>query len=103
MSPTTRWDRKAFTAGFEDAAPPLFIECRAPLDVLVDRARIRAQHEDVSDADAAVVARLAVDWEPLDEVSPERHIVIDSARPTSEVIAQINDPAESTSGRERLA
>jgi aminoglycoside phosphotransferase family enzyme/predicted kinase len=84
-----RADRDAFSEAFADAAPLLFVECRAPTRVLAERAARRdRQPGRVSDASLAVVLRESSVWEPLDELAPEAHVTLRSDRP---VAAQIED------------
>jgi len=84
-----RVDRAAFAASFGHAAPVLFIECRAPADVLARRAAERdRQPGQVSDASAPIVVREAAAWEDLDELDPETHLTVRSDRP---VEAQLTD------------
>jgi aminoglycoside phosphotransferase family enzyme/predicted kinase len=62
-----RADRDAFAEVFGDAAPLLFVECRAPARVLAERAAERdRQPGGVSDASLAVVVRESSTWDPLD-------------------------------------
>ena len=84
-----RADRDAFFAAFEDAAPLLFVECRAPARVLAQRASQRdRQSQRVSDASLSVVMRESSAWEPLDELPPEAHVTLRSDR---RVEAQLED------------
>ena len=84
-----RADRDAFANVFGDAAPLLFVECRAPARVLAERAAQRdRQPGRVSDASLSVVVRESSTWEPLDELPPEAHVTLRSDRP---VEAQLED------------
>lgn len=84
-----RADREAWSEVFGEAAPPLFIECHAPPDVLARRAIRRDQEPGhVSDASLSVVMREQAIWEPLDELAPETHVTLRSDRP---VQAQLED------------
>jgi len=84
-----RADRDAFGGAFGDAAPLLFVECRAPARVLAERAAQRHREPSrVSDASLAVVVRESSAWEPLDELAPEAHVTLRSDRP---VQAQLED------------
>ena len=84
-----RADRDAFADGFGDAAPVLFVECRAPARVLAERAAHRDREpRRVSDASLSVVVRESSAWEPLDELPPEAHVTLRSDRP---VDAQLED------------
>jgi len=84
-----RADRDAFAEAFGDAAPLLFVECRAPVRVLAERAARRdRQPRRVSDASLSVVLRERSAWEPLDELTPEAHVTLRSDR---SVDAQLED------------
>lgn len=66
-----RADREAFALSFAAAATPVWIECRAPVGVLAERAYTRARDPGtVSDAGAAIAVRQAGEWEALDDVAP---------------------------------
>ena len=84
-----RADRDAFAAAFGDAAPLLFVECRAPTRVLAERAAQRdRQPVRVSDASLSVVLREGLAWEQPEELPPEAHVMLRSDRP---VEAQLED------------
>ena len=73
-----RRHRDAFAAALGATEPaPLFVECRASAEVVAKRAH-RREHEPgrVSDATAAIAARQLVEFEPLDEVDPARHLIV---------------------------
>jgi len=73
-----------------DAAPLLFVECRAPARVLAERAALRdRQPRRVSDASLSVVVRESSTWEPLDEVPPEAHVTLRSDRPVEAQLADL--------------
>jgi predicted kinase len=55
----------------------VFVQCHVPASVALARARAREEDpEAVSDATAAVAARLGASWEPLDEVAPADHLIV---------------------------
>ena len=84
-----RADRDSFADAFADAAPLLFVECRAPARVLAQRAAQRdIRPGRVSDASLSVVLRESSSWEPLDELAPEAHVTLRTDRP---VEAQLDD------------
>jgi len=84
-----REDRDAFAEGFGNAAPLVFVECRAPVAVLAKRAAHRdRQSRHVSDAGLPVVMRESAAWDPLDELPPEAHVTLRSDR---HVEAQLED------------
>ncbi len=81
-----RADRDAFAAAFGDVAPLLFVECTAPLEVLLARAKKRERDPArVSDATAAVVAQEYGHWEPLDEVAGDGHLTLRTDRPLERI------------------
>lgn len=83
-------DRRAFNAALNTPAPVLFLECRAPREVLAKRAAQRDRDpRRVSDADQAVVLRELASWEPLDEVPGQAHIALRTDRATEEVLADL--------------
>jgi aminoglycoside phosphotransferase family enzyme/predicted kinase len=85
-----RADRDAFAEAFGDAAPLLFVECRAPARVLAERAALRdRQPRRVSDASLSVVLRERSTWEPLDELRPEAHVTLRSDRPVEAQLADL--------------
>lgn len=77
-----RADRRAFAETFADAAQVLFLECKAPAQVLAERAITREHGERLaSDATLGVVLGESEHWEPLDEVPGDSHLIIRSDRP----------------------
>ena len=85
-----RADRDAFADAFADAAPVLFVECRAPARVLAERAARRDRNPArVSDASVTVVARERGSFEPLDEVAPEAHLMVRTDRPCDGVVTEL--------------
>jgi len=85
-----RADRDAFAAAFDGAAPLVFVECEAPVDVLRERAMRRERDPTrVSDATVEVVIRERSSWEPLDEVPPGDHLCIRTDRPIDRISAEL--------------
>jgi aminoglycoside phosphotransferase family enzyme/predicted kinase len=85
-------DRRAFGDAFDAAAPALFVECIAPIDVLRHRAAERGRDAGrVSDASVDVVLREARTAEPLDEVPPDRHLPVRSDRPVGLILTDLAD------------
>jgi uncharacterized protein len=85
-----RADRDAFQKAFEEAAPALYLECRAPARVLAQRAAQRDRDPTrVSDASLPVVIRERSTWEPLDELAPEAHVILRSDRPVEAQLADL--------------
>jgi predicted kinase len=78
----------------------LFVECRAPADVLISRALARAKGvARVSDADAAIVRRQLRDAEPLDEVPADAHFMVRSDLPVGSVVDAIADAIDAAGRR----
>jgi len=106
-----RADRDAFAEVFGDAAPALYVECRAPVRVLAERAARRDQQPTrISDASLSVVLHESAVWESLDELPPEAHVTLRSDRPVEAQVADllalldrrighVPPPAQSDSGR----
>jgi len=83
-------DRRAFLGTFGAAAPVVFVECRAPVSVLLDRARRRDRTpHGASDADLPVVRREATAWDPLDEVAAGAHLTVRTDRDPAAVVADL--------------
>lgn len=77
-----RPDREAFANAFgSDMCEPTFVECRAPLEVLVKRARRReADSQRTSDATEQLARKQIEEFAPLDDVAADRHIVLRTDR-----------------------
>jgi aminoglycoside phosphotransferase family enzyme/predicted kinase len=68
----------------EPSASVLFVECRAPRDVLVERIRRRAAHSRTSDADESVLNAQLATWERLDEIPDLDRIEFSTEAPNDE-------------------
>lgn len=78
-------DRAAFADAFADAAPVLFVECRAPRAVLLERARAREREGGrVSDATVEVVRRAR--WDPIRSAKP---VVVRTDRPVDVLASEV--------------
>lgn len=87
-----RTERRAFAQAFEDAAPLLFVECRAPRAELVRRARMRERAaERVSDATEDVVRRAR--WESLSEIPVQSRMVVRTDRPVDRLLTDVTEAA----------
>lgn len=86
-----REDRDAFTAAVgQGARSPVFIECRAPRDVLRERARRReSDPRSVSDATVDLVDRQLDEWDSLDEVDAARHATVRADRDPPDIVDDI--------------
>ena len=84
-------DRARFGEALGNAGvEPVFVECRAPREVLERRAADRMRsREHVSDAGPALVARQQLEFAPLDEVPAERHLVVRTDRPVESVVDDV--------------
>ena len=83
-------DRQAFVAAAGAAAEgAVWIECRAPVEVIARRAAARSSQSDrVSDADAAIASRQLTEWEPLHEIPATNRVAVATDRsPEASVIA----------------
>ncbi len=80
-----------FATAFAAAAPVMFCECRAPLDVLLRRARARmSDPARVSDARPAIAAQLAEGFEPLENaVGARSHVVLRSDQPLEDLTGDL--------------
>lgn len=69
----------------------LFIECRAPTRVLLQRAETRARRADsTSDAAPADVAAQLEAFDPLDEIDPQRHVALRTDRALVEIVDDLH-------------
>ena len=86
--------RRAHRAAFAEAfgGQAAFVECIAPAAVVAERARRRElDPERVSDATPAIAARQRREFEPLDEVAAEAHLMLRTDRPRSELVGALED------------
>ena len=86
-----RDERDAFRAGLgRPDARLLFVECRAPAEILAARVGIRmSKPERVSDADQTIVERQLDEFEPLHEVPPRQHIQPTTDAPVQELLEEV--------------
>lgn len=86
-----RAERAAFFEGLTGAdVPALFVECRAPTEVLLARARRRQRDPTrVSDANPAIVESQLAAFEPLDELDQRARAAIDTDRPPEELVGAL--------------
>jgi predicted kinase len=61
--------------------PFLFVECRADPEVCRARLRARANRPGISDAREPLWDEFAARWEPVDDLPPGEHVVLDTDRP----------------------
>jgi len=77
--------RLAATAG----CPLLFVQTICDEAIVRERLRVRQQSASVSDADAAVFETLRQQFEPPVELPAAEYLIVDSARPAPEPVAQV--------------
>ncbi|MCH9682697.1 MAG: dephospho-CoA kinase [Deltaproteobacteria bacterium] len=75
-----------------------FVECRAPAAVCKQRLRERAKHASVSDGRLEIFDDFASRWEPVDELSPPEHIVLDTVGPATEQLEQLRRAVDPWAG-----
>ena len=81
-------DRRSFVVA--SRAPRLFVECRAPTGVLVQRARQRAEDPTrSSDADLEQVERQQREFEPLRELPREGRAAVRTTGPLEDLVDEI--------------
>jgi aminoglycoside phosphotransferase family enzyme/predicted kinase len=66
-----------------------FVECRAPEEVCRSRLRARDQARTISDGRVELYDEFARSFEPVDELAPEHHIVVDTTTPLARSAAAI--------------
>jgi aminoglycoside phosphotransferase family enzyme/predicted kinase len=69
--------------------PFRFVECRADPDVCRSRLSERERTVTVSDGRLAIFDAFRASFEPVDELSPTEHIVIDTTRPLDESLGML--------------
>lgn len=72
-------------------APFLFIECSVDLALCRQRLRARAQSASVSDGRLEVFEAFVASFEPVDELTAQHHLRVDTGRSVAETISQIRD------------
>jgi hypothetical protein len=75
---------RARASAAEHGARFLLAECRVP--AAVARARLGARTGGVSDARAELFARFTAAWEPVDELPPAEHLVLDGTHPPAALV-----------------
>lgn len=86
-----REERHAFAAAFGDArSHALYVECRAPREVLLKRSDARERDPGrVSDATEEMVDRQLAEWEPLDELPAAAHVSLRTDRDTADIADEL--------------
>lgn len=67
-------------------APFRFVECRAPLATLRARLDARDGVASISDARAGILDDFAARFEPVTELQPDEHVIVDTTRPLDETL-----------------
>ena len=88
--------RARFLAGLGgDGSRVLFVECRAPSDVLISRAREREADPDrISDAGPGIVRRQLAEAEPLAELAAASRTVVDTTCDQERLLARVGMAAD---------
>jgi uncharacterized protein len=86
-----REERDGFRAGLgEPSAQILFVECRAPAEMLAARVRTRESEPDrVSDADPGIVDRQLAEMEPLEEVPARQRTHLTTDAPVQDLLGEV--------------
>lgn len=71
----------------EKGLPFLFVECRASPELC--RQRLAAREAGVSDGRLEIFQDFLARWEETEELAPEEHRVVDTARPLAETLAEL--------------
>jgi aminoglycoside phosphotransferase family enzyme/predicted kinase len=69
--------------------PFVFVECRAPDELCRERLQAREKESSVSDGRIALFDDFARSWEPVDELSPSEHVVLDTRSSVAENLATL--------------
>jgi predicted kinase len=96
-------ERDAFRAGLGDCSVPiLFVECRAPAEILKARVGARASEPDrVSDADVAIVERQLAELEPLEEVPAQERLQLATEARCRELVTEVESFVDRLAWRPR--
>jgi hypothetical protein len=71
--------------------PFLFVECRVSADVSRQRLEGRDQKPSVSDARASLLDDFIARWEPVEELEPAEHMVLDTSGSIEESIETLQE------------
>ena len=82
--------REALVRAVGGSGRVVFLECRAPAQVVAERARRReAEPNRVSDAGRAVALRHRSEFEPVTSAEPGEHLVLTTTSPPEELVRRI--------------
>lgn len=71
--------------------PFLFIECRAPFELIRERLVRRAQKSGISDGRLAILDEFCASWEAVDELPRGEHLIVDTSTSLDENIRLLRD------------
>jgi uncharacterized protein len=74
--------------------PFRFVECRAPHEVCRERLVARARQRTVSDGRLAIFDDFCARYEPVGELPPDEHLVLDTTRPIEESVETLRRSLE---------
>jgi aminoglycoside phosphotransferase family enzyme/predicted kinase len=96
-----RADRDAFAAAYGGSPAPIFVECRAPAAVVAERARrLERDPHRVSDATTQIAVHQLAEFEPLDEVRPDRHVAVRTDRELNAIVDAVEAALDARLARE---
>ena len=73
----------------EHGVPFRFVECRASAEVCKARLRVREQTRGVSDGRLAIFDDFAARFEPVSELEPGEHVIVDATLPLPDTLATL--------------
>jgi hypothetical protein len=75
----------------EHGVPFYFVECRADPDECRRRLRERAKQRSVSDGRLEIFDEFLARWEPVDELPPQEHLIVDTCLPLETNVARLRN------------
>jgi predicted kinase len=69
--------------------PFRFVECTAPADVCRERLALRSRRPTPSDGRPALLDDFAARFEPVEELGPDEHVILDTTRPVQENLGEL--------------
>jgi hypothetical protein len=67
----------------------VFVECRAPEELCRRRLRERKTRRTISDGRTEIFDDFARSWEPVDELDPSEHVILDTSEPVAANLGQL--------------
>jgi uncharacterized protein len=83
--------RRARDLAERHGVPFLFVECRAPEEVCIARLAERERAGSVSDGRREIFRDFVARVEPVAELAPEEHLVLDTSQPLEASLASVGD------------